>query len=143
MHLTPDSEVLWHWRFVHINATLIYTWLVMLLLTVASGLIMRRLDLQDGPRSRWQNALEAIVDLMRGQIREICPQGDRYLPFVGTLFLFIATSNLLDVVPGWRAPTVRFRPRPPWPSASASPFRFSECCVKAWADISGITCGLP
>lgn len=43
---------------------------------------------------------------MRGQIRDICPEGgDRYLPFVGTLFLFIGVSNLLDIVPGWRAPT--------------------------------------
>jgi F-type H+-transporting ATPase subunit a len=106
MHLTPDSEVLWHWRFVHVNATMVYTWIVMLLLTAGSWLIMRRLDRHDGPRSRWQNALEAVVELMRGQIRDICPRGgDRYLPFVGTLFLFIATANLLDVVPGWRAPT--------------------------------------
>ena len=28
-----------------------------------------------------------------------------YLPFVGTLFLFIGVSNLLDVVPGWHPPT--------------------------------------
>ena len=28
-----------------------------------------------------------------------------YIPFAGTLFLFIAVSNLLDVVPGWHAPT--------------------------------------
>ncbi len=106
MHLTPDSAVLWHWKFLHVNATMVYTWIVMLLLTAGSWLIMRRLDRCDGPRSRWQNALEAIVEIMRGQIREICPQGgDRYLPFVGTLFLFIATANLLDIVPGWRAPT--------------------------------------
>jgi F-type H+-transporting ATPase subunit a len=40
------------------------------------------------------------------QIREVCPEGgDTYLPFAGTLFLFIAVSNLLDVVPGWRPPT--------------------------------------
>lgn len=106
MHLTPDSAVLWHWKFVHVNATLAYTWIVMLLLTVVSWLITRRLDHSDGPRSRWQNALEAIVETMRGQITEICPQGgDRYLPFAGTLFLFIAVSNILDIVPGWRAPT--------------------------------------
>jgi uncharacterized membrane protein len=52
MHLTPDSVVLWHWRFVHVNATLGYIWIVMLLLTAGSGLIMRRLDVCDGPRSR-------------------------------------------------------------------------------------------
>jgi F-type H+-transporting ATPase subunit a len=78
----------------------------MLLLTIGSWLVTRRLDHSEGPRSRWQNALEEVVELMRGQIRDICPNGgDRYLPFVGTLFLFIGVSNLLDIVPGWHAPT--------------------------------------
>jgi len=106
MHLTPDNVVLWHWRFLHVNATMVYSWIVMYLLVLVSWLVTRRLDHSDGPRSRWQNALEVIVDVMRGQIREICPEGgDHYLPFVGTLFLFIAVSNLLDIVPGWHAPT--------------------------------------
>ncbi len=106
MHITPDHVVLWQWRFVHLNATLLYTWIVMALLVTISWLVTRRLDHSDGPRSRWQNALEVIVQVMRGQIREICPEGgDRYLPFVGTLFLFIGVSNLLDMVPGWHAPT--------------------------------------
>lgn len=106
MHLTPDQSVLWHWRFLHLNATILYTWTVMLLLTLVSWLVTRRLDHSDGPRSRWQNGLEVVVETMREQIREICPEGgDTYLPFVGSLFLFIALSNLLDIVPGWHAPT--------------------------------------
>lgn len=106
MHLTPDHVVLWQWRFVHLNATLVYTWIVMAVLTLVSWLVTRRLDHSGDPRSRWQNALEVVIETMRGQIRQVCPQGgDTYLPFVGTLFLFIALSNLLDIVPGWHAPT--------------------------------------
>ena len=106
MHLTPDHIVLWQWGFAHLNATIVYTWAVMLLLTLVSWLVTRKLDQSDGPRSRWQNALEVIIETMRGQIREVCPQGgDEYLPFVGTLFLFIGLSNLLDIVPGWHPPT--------------------------------------
>lgn len=106
MHLTPDQIVLWRWGFAHLNATLVYTWVVMLLLTVTSWLVTRHLDDLDAPRSRWQTALEVVVQTVRQQIRDICPEGgDTYLPFVGTLFLFIGVSNLLDVVPGWRAPT--------------------------------------
>lgn len=110
MHLTPDSIVLWQSRFLHgffhINATMVYTWIVMLLLTLISGLVTRHLAGPDEPRSRWQNALEVVVEVMRGQIREVCPEGgDTYLPFIGTLFLFIAFSNLLDIVPGWHPPT--------------------------------------
>jgi F-type H+-transporting ATPase subunit a len=106
MHITPDHVVLWQWRFLHLNATIVYTWIVMFLLTLISWLVTRRVNDSDGPRSRWQNALEVVIETMRGQIREICPEhGDTYLPFVGTLFLFIALSNLLDIVPGWHAPT--------------------------------------
>ena len=43
---------------------------------------------------------------MRDQIREVSRHDPgMYLPFVGTLFLFIATSNLLAVVPGYLPPT--------------------------------------
>ncbi|HWE49974.1 MAG TPA: F0F1 ATP synthase subunit A [Bryobacteraceae bacterium] len=105
MHITPDQIVLWRWGFVHLNATILCTWIVMALLAVMSWLVTRNIDEGDGPRSRWQNALEVIVEVIRGQIREICPEGgDQYLPFVGTLFLFIAVSNLLDIVPAWHAP---------------------------------------
>ena len=106
MHVTPDQTVLWQGGILHLNATMVYTWCVMALLTVGSHLIVRNLSHSDERRSRWQNAVEVIIEALRGQIREICPQGgDTYLPFVGTLFLFIAASNLLDVVPGWHAPT--------------------------------------
>ncbi len=111
MHVTPDQIEFFRWRFVVLNATIVCTWIVMLLLTVAAWLVTRRLPGPEGlppgaPRSRWQNAMEVIVELIRRQIREVCPEGgDTYLPFVGTLFLLIAVSNVLDIVPGWHAPT--------------------------------------
>lgn len=106
MHITPDQTILWQWGFLHLNATILFSWIVMLLLTLVSWLVTRHLPDCSQPRSRWQNALEAVVELIRRQIREICPEGgDTYLPFVGALFLFIALSNVLDVVPGWHAPT--------------------------------------
>jgi F-type H+-transporting ATPase subunit a len=56
--------------------------------------------------TRWQNFLEIIVGAMCRQIREVSQQrAERYLPFIGTLFLFIVTSNLLAVAPGFHAPT--------------------------------------
>lgn len=106
MPITPDQTIYWQWGFLQLNATIVFTWVVMILLTLASWLVTRRFDRADMHRSRWQNALEAIVETIRGQIRQIVPEhGDTYLPFVGTLFLFIALSNLLEIVPGWRAPT--------------------------------------
>ncbi|MGC2208661.1 MAG: F0F1 ATP synthase subunit A [Candidatus Korobacteraceae bacterium] len=105
MHLTTDEIILYRHGFIVLNATLVYTWVVMLLLTVMSWLVTRNISLTHR-RSRWQNALEVIVSVIRQQAREIGGKGaDFYVPFVGTLFLFIALSNLLDVVPGWHAPT--------------------------------------
>lgn len=106
MNLTPDHIVLWQWGFVHLNATILFTWILMILLTVSSWLATRKLEAGGLPRSRWQNALEVLAEFVRGQIRGICPQrADDFLPFIGTLFFFIATSNLMEIVPGWHPPT--------------------------------------
>ena len=82
MHMTPDQSILWQWSFLHLNVTMVYTWVVMVLLTLGSWLVTRRLADPDEPRSRWQNALEVVVETIRGQIREVCPQGGEELPAV-------------------------------------------------------------
>lgn len=106
MEITPDHLVLLRWGMASLNATIVYTWIVMLLLLLVS-LVASRGMRSDAPRGRWANAMEAIVAGMRSQVREICggTGGDEYLPFIGALFLFILISNELDIVPGWHAPT--------------------------------------
>jgi F-type H+-transporting ATPase subunit a len=103
--ISPDQIILWQWGWLHINATLAFTWAIMLLLAGGSWLVTRRLS--HGPHiSRWQNLLEVLVTGIRDQIREVSRQEPgRFLPFVGTLFLFIGTANLLTVVPGYQPPT--------------------------------------
>ncbi|UCH34755.1 MAG: F0F1 ATP synthase subunit A [Armatimonadota bacterium] len=105
MELTPDSIVFWRSGPVTLNATIVFTWVVMAFLVIGSWLVTRRLA--SGPdMSRGQNLLEVLVTGMRAQIREISQQeAGRYLPFVGTLFLFIAVSNILNIVPGYSPPT--------------------------------------
>lgn len=105
MNINPDAIVVWQIGPIGINATIVFTWIVMVLLVLGSRAITRRLT--TGPElSRWQNLIEVLVAGMRDQIREVSQQEPgRFLPFVGTLFLFIAASNLLSVVPGFRAPT--------------------------------------
>ena len=103
--ISPDQVVLWEWGFVQVNATLIFTWFLMAFLVVGSWWITRRLTTGPNP-SRWQNFLEVIVDYTRGQIREISGQSpNQYLPFIGTLFLFIAVANAFMIVPGYLSPT--------------------------------------
>ena len=105
MTLSPDNIVLWQWGLLHVNATMIYSWIVIGVLTLACWLVTRRLS-GGTELSRWQNLLEVLVTGMKDQIREVSGQDPgRYLPFVGTLFLFIAVSNLLAIIPGFRPPT--------------------------------------
>ena len=103
--ITPDQVILWQRGFLVLNSTICYTWGVMALLTLGSWLITRRLSF-DARLSRWQNILEIIVVFVQQQIREISDQEPaRYLPYIGTLFLFVAVSNVLEVLPGYHAPT--------------------------------------
>lgn len=105
MKITPDAIIFLKIGPVSINATIVFTWVVMVLLVVGSGLITRRLS-TGTTLSRWQNMLEIVVMGMQDQIRSISRQEPSpYLPFVGTLFLFIAVSIILSIVPGYQPPT--------------------------------------
>jgi len=101
----PDQIILWQYGIFKINATLAFTWAVMALLVGGSYLITRRLSV-DAPISRFQNLLEVIVVEANKQIGELSQRRpERYLPLIGTLFLFIFVSNALAVVPGFMPPT--------------------------------------
>jgi len=104
IRISPDAA-LWQWGPIVLNRTILYTWLVMALLVLVSWLVTRRLS--TGIKiSRGQNLLEIIVMGLRNQIREVSQQEPgRFLPFVGTLFLFIVVANILSIVPGYVAPT--------------------------------------
>ncbi|MFK7818715.1 MAG: F0F1 ATP synthase subunit A [Planctomycetaceae bacterium] len=114
MNLSPDETVFWQIGFLKLNATVVFTWLVMTLMTIVSWFITRRFvarpcsgdsigRLGDNVSllpSRGQTWLEMLVELLRKQIRDVSQQEPGpYLPFVGTLFLFIAVSNLLIIIP--------------------------------------------
>ena len=105
MEISLDNWLLWQWGPVHLNATLVYTWLVMALLTCGSWLVTRRLVV-DPPLSRWQNLLEAIIAVISDQIQQISQQpAGHFLPFIGTLFIFISFANMLAIIPGYHPPT--------------------------------------
>jgi F-type H+-transporting ATPase subunit a len=97
--ISPDEIVYWTIGFFDVNATLVFTWVVMAILVIGSLLVTWRLS--DGPKaSRWQTLLEAIVSFMRNEIRNISNQDPGpFLPFIGTIFLFIVTSALLEIFP--------------------------------------------
>ena len=105
MHLTPDEMVFWQHGFFKLNGTIVFTWGVMLVLAVGSRLITRKLSI-GLERSPWQNLLEIVVTGMEKQIEEVgLSQPQKYLGFLGTLFLFIAAASLGTVIPGYEPPT--------------------------------------
>jgi len=105
MHLSPDEIIYWQLGFVKLNATLVFTWLVMFVLVLSAWLITRNLT-KNLTRSRWQNGLEILVETTIQQISEAgLSHPKRYMGFLGSLFLFIATANLLTLFPYFEAPT--------------------------------------
>jgi F-type H+-transporting ATPase subunit a len=105
MQISPDQVVLGVWGPFRLSATIVYTWIVMVVLVLGAYVATRRVSVTLRP-GRWQNLLEVLVSGMREQIRAVSQHDPGpYLPFVGTLFLFIATSNVLAVVPGFTPPT--------------------------------------
>ena len=103
--ISPDQVVVWSWNFITLNVTILYTWLVMGILVGGSIWVTRNLSSEMNV-SRWQHFLEIVVSIVRGEISEMTKKGaDNYIPLIGTLFLFICTSNVLAVVPGYIAPT--------------------------------------
>ncbi|HSP92145.1 MAG TPA: F0F1 ATP synthase subunit A [Vicinamibacterales bacterium] len=105
MRLSPDEIVYWQYGFVTLNATIVFTWALMLVLVVGAALITRRLS--RGPtRGRWQNVLEIIVIAIEQQIEEVgLAHPRRYLGFLATLFLFVAGAALGAIIPGFEPPT--------------------------------------
>lgn len=105
MHLSPDAIIYWQYGFFKLNATIAYTWALMLLLSVGAKLITHQLS-TDHTRSRWQNLLEIVVTGIVQQIAEVGLRHPRpYLGFLGTLFLFVAMASLCTVIPGYEPPT--------------------------------------
>ena len=105
MHISPDQIVLWQYGFLKLNATIAFTWGLMLVLAGGSRLITRNLS-TGMERSRWQNLLEIVVTGIEKQIEEVgLSQPKKYLGFLGTLFVFVAAASLCTVIPGYEPPT--------------------------------------
>jgi F-type H+-transporting ATPase subunit a len=110
MEITPDTKILFvlpggPLGGLPISATIVNTWIVMAILVIGGRIATLGIG-PATPTSRWRLAVELLIEIIRNQIRAI-GGGDpvRYLPFVGTLFLFTLFSNVLGVVPGFMSPT--------------------------------------
>ncbi|MEO0771278.1 MAG: F0F1 ATP synthase subunit A [Cyanobacteria bacterium J06649_4] len=102
--LTPDLIPI-HLGPLTISATVFFTWLIILWLGLGAWWLTRKLSASTRLRPG-QNLLEVLVLGICDQIEEISEQpAEPFLPFVGTLFIFIAVSNVLTILPGYQPPT--------------------------------------
>lgn len=94
-------------QFLHTWENAIFAFLIVGIVGGAIAFGARALALMP---TRGQVAVEAVVEgldnLVCGVLGKI--EGRRYLPFLGTLFLFILSMNLAGLVPGLKSPTSRF-----------------------------------
>jgi F-type H+-transporting ATPase subunit a len=88
---------------LQVTSTVVNTWIIMAVLAVLFIVLGRRLKVRP---TRFQNALEWLVEMIDGMIAEMIPGRSRqFLPLVGTLAVFIAAANLAGLIPGLRSPT--------------------------------------
>lgn len=97
------ARVAFHLGPVPVTEPVATTWGLMAVLVAGAALATRRLRAEP---NKAQAVLELVVSTVEDQIRETLRTDPRpYLPFLATLFIFIACANLLALAPGLEPPT--------------------------------------
>jgi F-type H+-transporting ATPase subunit a len=81
----------------------VYSWFVLLLLILLAYFGTRRISLVPG---KAQNFFEVVISGMEEFMVDVTGEEGRwFFPLVGTIFLYIATCNLIGLIPGFFPPT--------------------------------------
>jgi F-type H+-transporting ATPase subunit a len=92
-----------HWLHEHHLVVVSYTWFIMAVLALFSFLATRRMNILPGG---FQNAMEVVIEGFDNLITEsMGHEGRKFFPLIATLGLYILTSNLLGLIPGFESPT--------------------------------------
>ena len=90
-------------HFAHAYPHVIYSWFVILLLIIFAVLATRKIELIP---TKAQNFFEIIISGMEEFMVDITGEEGRwFFPIIATIFIYIATCNLLGLVPGFYPPT--------------------------------------
>jgi F-type H+-transporting ATPase subunit a len=105
MKLSPDQTIFWQHGFININLTIVTTWVLMLIMVIVAIWVTSKLK-TDIHISRWQCTLEMLVTGIKSQIKDVgLNRPDKYIGFIGTMFLFIAMANICTILPWYESPT--------------------------------------
>ena len=90
-------------HFAHAYPWVIYSWFVMILLIGLGFLAARAISIIP---SKAQNVFEVIISGIEEFMVDITgEEGRKFFPLIATVFLYVATCNLLGLVPGFFPPT--------------------------------------
>ena len=104
MNITTDAELYFQYGFFKVNATLLYSWIVMAILIIVAIFVNK--SIKKNSVSRLQNVFEALISTIDNQIKQISNRNIEIIfPFVATLFIYIITSNLISLIPTFESPT--------------------------------------
>lgn len=105
MRISPDEVIIWHNDYFNLNLTVVTTWFLIIAMAGAARWVTR--GVTTGVHvSRRQTCLEIIVLALKDLIAGVgLGRPEKYIGFIGTLFLFIAVSNLSTILPYYEPPT--------------------------------------
>ena len=91
-------------HFLHQYEIVIFSLLVALIIALLAYFASRNPKMIPGP---FQNGVEALVEALYDFIVGILGprHGPRYVPFLGTLFIYILVMNLFGIIPFFESPT--------------------------------------
>lgn len=104
MNITTDADLFFQYGFFKLNATLLYSWIVMSILIIVAIFVNR--SIKKGGISKLQNIFEALITTIDGQVKQISDKNIEVIfPFIATLFIYVITSNLISLIPTFQSPT--------------------------------------
>jgi F-type H+-transporting ATPase subunit a len=90
-------------HFAHVYPHVIYSWFAILLLIIFAVLATRKIDMIP---TKAQNFFEILISGMEEFMVDITGEEGRwFFPIIATIFIYIATCNLMGLVPGFFPPT--------------------------------------
>lgn len=90
-------------EFLHHNEDIIFSALIALVLILLAFVVTRKKEMIPG---KAQNFGEWVVESLENFFGGILgPRGKTYIPYLGTLFLYIFAMNMFGLVPGMKSPT--------------------------------------
>jgi F-type H+-transporting ATPase subunit a len=89
--------------FLHHWENVVFSWIIVIIISLVAYLAYRKRSILPG---RLQNLVEMAVEGLDNFVCGILgPQGRRFTPFLGTLFIYILFMNFFGLIPGMKSPT--------------------------------------